>query len=149
MRGARWLLLVALVVMVGAVAITYRTQKKALKQQAIPKPAALPAEVGALAEQWQYRREKDNQTVVEITAKDFRQAKESAEINLTDVQLKLHHEKAGKYDLVKSAAATFSSSDERLYSEGDVEITLAVPDDEEPKPNLVAIHSSGDRKSVV
>jgi lipopolysaccharide export system protein LptA len=143
MRGARWLLLVALVVMVGAVAVTYRAQKRALKKQAIPKPAALPAEVGAVAEQWQYRREKDNQTLVEITAKDFRQAKDSAEINLTDVQLKLHHEKAGKYDLVKSAAATFSSSDERLYSDGDVEITLAIPDDEEPKPNLVAIHSSG------
>ena len=80
MRGARWLLLVVMAAIVGAVGVTYRAQKKLLKQQAIPKPASLPAEIGTVAEQWEYRRAKDNDTLVEITARDFRQAKDAAQI---------------------------------------------------------------------
>jgi lipopolysaccharide export system protein LptA len=143
MRGARWLLLVAMAAIVSAVGVTYRAQKKVLKRQALPKPAALPAEVGLVAEQWEYRREKDNNTVVEITAKDALQAKDSTHTDLTQVQLKLHHQQQRTYDLVKSAAATYFSSDERLYSDGKVDITLAIPDGEEPNPKLISIHSSG------
>jgi lipopolysaccharide export system protein LptA len=143
MRGARWLLLVAIAVIVVVVGRSYKAQKAILKHQALPKPAELPAGVGSVAEQWEYRRARDNHTLVEITAKDFRQAKDSAQIDLTQVELRLHHQQAGTYDLVRSAAATFFSSDERLYSEGDVDITLAVPDGQEPEPKLVSIHSSG------
>jgi lipopolysaccharide export system protein LptA len=143
MRGARWLLLLAIAAIVVVVGRTYKAQKAILKQQALPKPAELPAGVGSVAEQWEYRRARDNNTLVEITAKDFRQAKDSAQIDLTQVELKLHHQQQATYDLVKSAAATFFSSDERLYSEGEVDITLAVPDGQEPDPKLVSIHSSG------
>ena len=143
MRGARWLLLVAIAIIVVVVGRTYKTQKAILKHQALRKPAELPAGVGSVAEQWEYRRERDNHTLVEIIAKDFRQTKDSAQIDLTQVELKLHHQERGTYDLVRSAAATFFSSDERLYSEGEVDITLAVPDGEEPNPKLVSIHSSG------
>jgi len=143
MRGARWLLLVAIAAIVVVVGRTYKSQKVILQHHALPKPAELPAGVGSVAEQWEYRRARDNHTLVEITAKDFRQAKDSAQIDLTQVELKLHHQRAGTYDLVKSAAATFFSSDERLFSEGDVDITLAVPDGQQPNPTLVSIHSSG------
>ena len=116
MRGARWLLLLAIAAIVVVVGRTYKAQKAILKHQALAKPAELPAGVGSVAEQWEYRRERDNHTLVEITAKDFRQAKDSAQIDLTQVQLRLHHQQQGTYDLVKSAAATFFSSDERLLS---------------------------------
>jgi lipopolysaccharide export system protein LptA len=144
MRGARWLLLVAMAAIVGAVGVTYRAQKKVLKRQALPKPAALPAEVGLVAEQWGYTQiNKDSNTVVEITAKDALQAKDSTHTDLTQVQLKLHHPLQKTYDLVKSAAATYFSNDEHLYSDSTVDITLAIPDGEEPTPKLVTIHSSG------
>jgi lipopolysaccharide export system protein LptA len=143
MRGARWLLLVAIAAIVVLVGRTYKAQKDILKHQALPKPAELPAGVGSVAEQWEYRRARDNNTLVEITAKDFRQAKDSEQIDLTGVELRLHHQSAGTYDLVRSAAATFFSSDERLFSEGEVDITLAVPDGEDPDPKLISIHSSG------
>ncbi|MBV9508244.1 MAG: LPS export ABC transporter periplasmic protein LptC, partial [Acidobacteriia bacterium] len=143
MRGARWLLLVVMAAIVSAVSLTYRAQNKLIRQNAPPKPAALPAEVGAVAEQWEYRRNKDNDTQVFITARDMRQAKDSNQIYLTQVELRLHHVRASTYDLVTSAAATFSSSDERLFSDVPVDITLAVPDGEQPNPNLVSIHASG------
>jgi lipopolysaccharide export system protein LptA len=143
MRGARWLLLVAIAIIVVVVGRTYKAQKAILKHLALPKPAELPAGVGSVAEQWEYRRARDNHTLVEIAAKDFRQAKDAAQIDLTQVELKLHHQERRTYDLVRSAAATFFSSDERLYSEGDVDITLAVPDGQDPDPKLISIHSSG------
>jgi lipopolysaccharide export system protein LptA len=145
MRGARWLLLVAMVAIVSAVGLTYRAQKTILKQQALPKPAALPAEVGLDAQQWTYRRtdKETNKLLVEIAASDTRQAKDATQTDLTNVQLKLYHQQQGTYDLVKSAAATYFSSDDRLYSEGPVDITLAVPEGEEPNSKLVTIHSSG------
>ncbi|HLI86979.1 MAG TPA: LptA/OstA family protein [Bryobacteraceae bacterium] len=143
MRGARWLLLVVMAAIVSAVGITYRDQKRLLKQQALPKPASLPAEVGTVANQWHYSQEKENNTVVEISAGNMRQAKDAGQVYLTAVELRLHHKAQGTYDLVKSPAATYFSRDDRLYSDGEVDITLAVPDGEQPNPNLTTIHSTG------
>src|SRR5215472_9532239 len=106
MRGARWLLLVAMAAIVSAVGITYRAQKKILKNEALPKPAALPAGVGLDAEQWTYSRydKETHKLAVEISASDTRQAKDATQTDLTNVQLKLHHQPQNTYDLVKSAA---------------------------------------------
>jgi lipopolysaccharide export system protein LptA len=142
MRGARWLLLVVMAAIVSAVGITYRDQKRLLKQQALPKPASLPVEVGTAAKQWRYSQEKENNTVVEITAGTMRQAKDAEQIYLTDVELRLHHKVQATYDLVKSPAATYFSKDDRLYSDNQVDITLAIPDGEQPNPNLTTIHST-------
>jgi lipopolysaccharide export system protein LptA len=143
MRGARWLLLVVMAAIVSAVGITYRDQKRLLKQQALPKPASLPAEVGTVANQWRYSQEKENNTVVEITAGNMRQAKDAEQVYLAQVELRLHHKVQGTYDLVTSPAATYFSHDDRLYSDGQVDITLAIPDGEQPNPNLTTIHSTG------
>ncbi|HEY7387938.1 MAG TPA: LPS export ABC transporter periplasmic protein LptC, partial [Bryobacteraceae bacterium] len=143
MRGARWLLLVIMAAIVGAVGITYRDQKRLLKQQALPKPASLPVEVGTVANQWRYSQEKENNTVVEITAGNMRQAKDAEQVYLKGVELRLHHKQQRTYDLVVSPAATYFSHDDRLYSDGQVDITLAIPDGEQPNPNLTTIHSTG------
>src|SRR5579883_2404199 len=105
MRGARWLLLVVMAAIVGAVGVTYRDQKRLLKQQALPKPAALPVEVGTVANQWHYSQEsKENSTVVEISAGNMRQAKDADQVFMTDVELRLHHKVQATYDLVKAPA---------------------------------------------
>jgi lipopolysaccharide export system protein LptA len=143
MRGARWLLLVAIVVIVGAVGFTYRAQKKVLRDQAPPKPKALAANLNFSAERYHLRKTGKNGTMVEIDAGDFKQVKDSSRVEMQDVLLKLYHKDGDAYDLIKSSAATFFSTEDRLYSDGNVEITLAVPAEGQPPPNLVSIRSSG------
>jgi lipopolysaccharide export system protein LptA len=50
---------------------------------------------------------------------------------------------ADNYNLVHSAHADYNQSQKRLYSDGAVDITLAVPNEGQPKHTLVSIHSSG------
>jgi lipopolysaccharide export system protein LptA len=143
MRGARWLLLVAMVVIVGAVDLTYRAQKKVLRNLAPVKPAALSPDLNFSAEHYHLRKNSASGTLVEIDADDFRQAKDSDRVEMRGVLLKLYNKAGDAFDLVQSAAATFFSNQDRLYSDGDVEVTLAVPTDGEPKSNLISIRSSG------
>ena len=143
MRRTRWLLLVAIVAILSVVVVTYRAQKLAIKAESPPKPKALPLELNSTADLWEYTETKGNQVTAKIYAKEARQSKDSTRIDLTDLQLRLYHKTGDAFDLVKSAAATYSSSDHRLYSEGEVDITLGEPAEGEPKPDLVSIHSSG------
>ncbi|PWU00796.1 MAG: LPS export ABC transporter periplasmic protein LptC [Terriglobia bacterium] len=143
MRGARWLLLLAMVAIVGAVGFTYRAQKKILREQAPAKPQSLPPGLNFSAEQYHLRKSGNNGTLFEITAKDFKQVKDSSRVDLTGVELKLFKKTGDAYDLIKSAAAAFYAGENRLYSDGDVEITLAVPAEGEPPSSLVSIRTSG------
>ena len=144
MRGARWLLLVAMAVVVGAVSLTYRAQKEILKEQAPAKPQALPPELNSSANQWHWTEtDAKGCKTANIQADDFREAKDSSRVDLKNVALKLYKKCSDDFDLVKSAAAQYYASEHRLYSDGEVEITLGVPADDPNKPNLVSIHSSG------
>jgi len=143
MRGARWLLLVAMVVIVGAVDLTYRAQKRVLRNQAPQKPAALSPDLNFSAEHYHLRKNSSSGTLVEIDAEDFQQVKDSSRVDMRGVLLKLYNKDGDAYDLIRSSAATFFAAEDRLYSDGDVDITLSVPADGEPKSNLVSIHSSG------
>src|ERR1700674_2776860 len=143
MRGARWLLLLAMVAIVGTVGLTYRAQKKILRDQAPAKPKALPPELNFSAENYHLRKSGKDGTLVEIWAKDFKQVKDSSRVELTGVELRLFLKQGDTYDLIKSAAATFFAAEDRLYSEGDVEITLGVPEEGESQSKLVSIRSSG------
>src|SRR5579862_558630 len=143
MRGARWLLLVAMVVIVGAVDLTYRAQKKVLRNLAPTKPAALSPELNFSAEHYHLRKNSASGTLVEIDADDFRQEKDSSRVEMRGVLLKLYNKAGDAFDLIQSSTATFFSNEDRLYSDGDVEVTLKVPTDGEPKSNLISIRSSG------
>jgi lipopolysaccharide export system protein LptA len=145
MRGTRWLILVAIAAILGGVATTYRRQKTALEQQAPPKPKALPLDLASSAEDWhhtQYFPGTSNPSV-EIWAHRLGQSKDNSRIDLENVELHIFHQESGQYDRVKSARAQFSPADQRLYSEGEVEITLAVPAQGQPRRGLVSIRSSG------
>ena len=144
MRGARWLLLVVMATIVGSVSLTYRAQKKAIHEQAPPKPPALPPELNSAAKQWHWT-ETDSKgcKTAYIEADDFRQVKDSSRVDLKNVALNLYKPCHDTYDLVKSAEAAFLTGEHRLYSEGTVEITLGVPTEGPVKPDLVSIRSSG------
>jgi lipopolysaccharide export system protein LptA len=144
MRGTRWLILVAIIVILGGVATTYRLQNRVLREQAPPKPEALGAALNSVAQDWVWvQTDAQGHTVCRITAKDFKQIKDSNHIELEQVELRIPAKHADTYDLVHSAHAEFNQSDKRLYSDGAVDITLAVPDEGQPTHTLVSIHSSG------
>jgi lipopolysaccharide export system protein LptA len=145
MRGTRWLVLVAIAAILGGVGLTYRAQKKVLRDQAPPQPAALPKELNSSAEHWHFTDTdlKTNSVIAEIDAEDFRQVKDSDRVDLKDVTIRIPTKDDASYDVVKSAAASFFSSDHHLFSEGEVEITLRVPKDGPPAHTPVSIKSSG------
>ena len=62
---------------------------------------------------------------------------------MNGVELHIFHKDAKEFDLVKSAKAEFDMNSGMLYSDGDVEITMDVPADEEPSGRLMTIKSSG------
>ncbi len=137
-------MLVAMAAIIGGVSFTYRAQRKILQDQAPAKPAALPPELNSSSKDWTWT-ETDSKgcKTANIEAAETREAKDASRVELKNVALKLYKHCGDTFDLVKSASATFFSGDHRLYSEGEVEITLGVPSDEPTKANLVSIRSSG------
>ena len=146
MRGTRWLILVAIILLLGGVAATYRLQKSELHDEAPARPAAMAPELSSAAQDWSWietSEPPESRTICRITAKDVRQVKDSNQVELEQVELRLPSMHADTYNLVHSAHAEYHQSDKRLYSDGAVDITLAVPNEGQPKHTLVSIHSSG------
>ena len=77
MRGTRWILLVAIAAIVTGLGLTYRAQKRVLRDQSPPRPAALPDDLNSTAQHWSYSETNSNHTTFEITAEDFREVKDS------------------------------------------------------------------------
>jgi lipopolysaccharide export system protein LptA len=143
MRGTRWLLLVAIVAIVSGLGLTYRAQKKAIRALALPKPASLPEDLNSTAQDWCYTESNATQNMVEVCAKDALESRDSSRVDLKGVTLKLHDKRGGTYDLVTSAAASYYKAEHRFYSDGEVQITLKVPEAGQPKHQLISIKSSG------
>src|SRR5690349_10553604 len=127
MRGTRWLLLVAIVAIITGLGITYRAQKEILRASAPAKPAALPPDLAGTHHGFYYSETNANHATVEVAADDVLELKDADRVDLKGVTLKLYSKAGDKYDLVKSAAATLYKTEKRLYSEGEVEVTLALP----------------------
>ncbi len=145
MRGTRWLILLAIGAILGGVGLTYRIRKTALEREAPPRPKALPLDLASSAENWVWTQSMpgEGRPAVEIKAKQYGQAKDNSRITLQDVELRIFHKPGGQLDLVKSARAEFLIAEKRLYSDGEVQITLGLPAEGEPPPNLVSIRTSG------
>ncbi|MCU1273382.1 MAG: OstA family protein [Bryobacterales bacterium] len=143
MRGTRWLLLVAIVAILAGIGLTYRIQKRALAGTAPPKPVQLPASLSGTREDFKWTRREQGRAVVEIHARQLRQEKDSNQVHLEQVDLKIFNKPGDQYNLVKCAKAEFDQGSSHLYSEGDVEITLSVPVEGQPTRPLVNIKSSG------
>jgi lipopolysaccharide export system protein LptA len=143
MRRTRWLLLLAILAILGGIGITYRTQRQVLQKQAPAKPPMLPTEISGVREEFKLTRTEAGLNKWEITAAKVRQEKDSSQTHLEQVTLRIYNKTADKYGLVKSANAEFEQNAKRLFSDGDVEITLGVPAEGQPSRPLVNIRSSG------
>jgi len=141
MRRFRWLLPVAILGIVGAVAVVYLKQRALLDQNATPRPPLLAQGVQASASKYCMNQAQGANPRVSICADTMNLVGTTTE--LRGVELKLFHENAAEYDLVTSDLAKFESEQRKLFSEGNVEITLAVPAEGAPPGRLLKIHSSG------
>ena len=145
MRGTRWLLLVVITAILGAIAIKYRAQKNEIRAQAPPKPQPLAEGLNASANAYEVtkRNAGGRCPIFHVYADSFQQSKDSSHVDLTNVQVQTYNKECTGYNLSRSAAATYFANDNRLYSEGDAEITLNVPLDGKPKHTPVTVKSSG------
>jgi len=143
MRGTRWLLLVAILAILAGIGVTYRTQKTALRKQAPAKPVMLPTQLAGVRTNFEYEHRTENRLVARILAQTVKQEKDSSQIHLEQVELHIINKDGETYNRVKSASAEFNQSESRLYSDGEVEMTLRVPLEGQPTHALVNIKSSG------
>jgi lipopolysaccharide export system protein LptA len=139
----RWVLLLAIVAMIGGVVVTYRASKKALQAQVPEKPQPLPGDLNSVQLQWLLDKTVQGRHLYHIDADDFREVKDSSRVDISNVRLKLFSQEGDTYDLVKSASASFFTNEHRFFAEGEVQITLNVPVQGDPKRQLVTIQSSG------
>jgi lipopolysaccharide export system protein LptA len=142
MRRLALLLPLAILVIAAAIWGTYRIKVRKLKDAAPPPPPALPITLTSTADGWSWGQNKDGKPQVQIHAKAFKFMKDAAKVDLEQVELKLYHKDATHYDLVKSPKAVFSQSEGKMFSDGEVEITLDVPVDGKPPHQLTSIKST-------
>jgi lipopolysaccharide export system protein LptA len=141
MRRAAPLILLGFVAILSGVGWTYYVRLKQQAPNTPVKPRRLAPGTSATFHGWTYSHTSSQKTVITIHSDDFQELDGKDE--LTGVTLDIFNKEGDKYDHVKCAKAEFDVGRGILYSEGEVEITLNVPDNEEPNGRLMAIKSSG------
>jgi lipopolysaccharide export system protein LptA len=112
----------------------YYYQRQMAEASATPPPPPLPEGVAGTADRWQWTHTVDGKPMVEISAREYRMIQNPARVELTDVELKIFGGDTTAYDLVKSKRADVDTRAKTMYSEGEVEITMRVPNDGRPMP---------------
>jgi lipopolysaccharide export system protein LptA len=143
MRGTRWLLLVAFLVILGGTGITYFIQGKVNLASRVATPPALPPNTSSTADDWEWSRTDNGRLVVKVKAHAVHQVQDTGRTELEGLQLFMYQRDGKHYDLVKSPKADFNQSEGKLYSEVAVEITLDVPIDGPPAHQLTSVKTSG------
>ncbi len=140
MRRAAPLILLGFVAILSTVGWTYYVRLKQQASNTPVKPRKLAPGQTATFHGWTYSHTSSEKTVITVHSDDFQELDGKDE--LTGVTLDIHN-KDDKYDHVKCAKAQFDVGRGILYSEGEVEITMNVPENEQPTGRLMVIKSSG------
>jgi lipopolysaccharide export system protein LptA len=144
MRSLRWVLLVAMVFIAVAVSGIYRAQRIYQRSHRRAAPPTIPLDAKTLAPDWEWEQSTpDGKPAVKITAKNMKASADGERAELNDIELRFYTKDALHYDRVKSAYATLTTGDHKLYSPGDVQITLDVPVQGDPPHPLTSITTSG------
>jgi lipopolysaccharide export system protein LptA len=143
LRSTRGLLLLAIILMLGAVAATYYQQKRTLARQSPQAPKTLPSNTDASASGWEYRKDEESHCIFVVRAKHFSQLKDPLAVELEGVEVLICKDEGRQYDRIRSAKALFDQNHGTLYSDGEVDIEMGVPAEGQPQGRLLRIHSSG------
>lgn len=141
MRRVAPLILLALVFIVGAVGRIYYLR---LKQQAAVAPVKLrkmPPGATALLRGWTYSHTSSEKTVITLHSDDFQELDGKDE--LTGVTLDIFNKDGKTFNHVQCAKAEYDVQHGILYSEGEVEMIMKMPEDGEPSGKLMKIKSTG------
>jgi len=116
-----------------------------MREQAPPKPAALPSDLQSLNRdfEWFQKGPHDPCARVVVDAREAKAVRDSQHLNLADVKLKLFNKTCTSFDLVQSDAAILFQNDNRMYAEGAVKIMLNMPAKGQPEHTPVSVESSG------
>jgi lipopolysaccharide export system protein LptA len=161
MRLSRWLILAALLAIVGFVLQTYIKRQQALARDMPAAPRPLETGINGRASNWVYSQTDGERPRVTVRAKSFRQVQAPSLMELEGVELQLFHRESDQFDLVRSAKAQFDIAAKTLYADGVVDITMARPaagkptvvpkfgedseEEENPGGRIVKIRTSGVR----
>jgi|GEM_PF-266712 len=143
LRSTRGLLLLAIVLIVGAVGTTWFRQRQKMASQAPQTPKTLPLNTEAVASGWVWRKDSATHGIVEVRAKRFRQVRSPDLVEIEDVEVLVFKEEGKTYDRVRCATAQFDEVKGTLHSDSDVQITMDVPAEGGPPGRLLEIQSSG------
>jgi len=141
-RFGPWLGMLALAAIAG-VGVAYRAALDRQQRESPAPPKALEQGLTAKATEWAWSQTVGGKTLVEVRAKDFRQIREPAVTELKGVELKIFDPDGKHFDRVTSASAEFSVADGKLYSDGEVEITLGEAVEGQAQGRLLGIRTSG------
>src|SRR5262249_23639512 len=135
MRGARWLLLVAIAAIVTGIGFTYRAQKLLRKEHDPVRPEPLPLELTGKSQRWEFTQTNTRSgkpcSDAHAWADDVRE-QHTGRVDLKGVELRIPNKECTAYNLVKSATGTLFKSENRLWAEGDVDLTLKIPMEGQP-----------------
>src|SRR3984885_9378368 len=141
MRRVAPLILLGFVAILCTVGWTYYARLKSQVASTPAKPKTLDPGTSATYHGWKYTHTSSEKTVITIQSDDFQE--QNGKDELTGVALDIFNKQGDKYDHVKCAKAEFDVGRGILYSEGEVEITMNVPDNEQPTGRLMVIKSTG------
>lgn len=133
----------AILLIAGTVSAVFVAQRGEQRRARPPLSAPLSPDTAATAEDWQYEIKDGDRPKARIRAREFRQVKEPSAFLLAGLEMRIYGEDPATYDLVRSARASFDTSDGLMYSEGEVEITMGVRADGSGGGKPVKIRASG------
>jgi lipopolysaccharide export system protein LptA len=141
MRRAAPLILLGFVAILSTVGRTYYVRLKKQAASAPVKPRNLAPGTSATFHGWKYSHTSSEKTVITMQSDDFQELDGKDE--LTGVTLDIFNKDGDTFNHVKCDKAEFDMGRGILYSEGEVEITMKVPEHEQPTGRLMVIKSTG------
>lgn len=142
-RAAPYFLFAVILAIVGFVWFSYQQQLSVQKRNTATPPQPLPSTLNSKAQGFVYATSEGNRTVAELRAKDYREVKNPAHMELDQMELRLFHADGKSFDLVKAAKGDFYPAENRLSSQSEVEVQMAVPAEGIPAGKILAIKAQG------
>ena len=143
MRGTRWIILVAIAVILGGSGYFYILEKRFAREHRTEQPAMLPPDTNSNAFDYEWAQSSGGFASVQVKAKTYRQVGDTPNFEIGGLELKLTQKDHEHYDLIKSSSAKFNKAEGHMYADGEVEITLDVPVNGTPLHTLTSIKTSG------
>lgn len=128
-----------MVIIAAAVAGIYHSQRAKARSSRPRTPPPIPLDTKTMAPDFEWGQSANGMPAVKGFAKNMKQSADGSRMEYYGLELRLYQKDGLHFDRVKSAFAQLTTSDHKLYSPGDAEITLDVPVNGAPAHQLTSI----------